>query len=67
MIRSAYFTILISHTVLAVAVFPFILRILYLAFRGRFEKHAKMARFVFPVWLYVAVTGVVIYWMLYRM
>ncbi|MBU3758930.1 MAG: DUF420 domain-containing protein [Candidatus Omnitrophica bacterium] len=67
LIRSAYFTILISHTVLAVAVFPFILRILYLAFRGRFEKHAKMARFVFPVWLYVAVTGVVIYWMLYRM
>lgn len=67
LIRTVYFTILISHTVLAVAVFPFILRILYLAFRGGFEKHARLARFVFPVWLYVAVTGVVIYWMLYRM
>lgn len=67
LLRTVYFTILISHTILAVVVFPFILRTLYLALRGRFENHRRLARLVFPVWVYVAVTGVVIYWMLYRM
>ncbi len=66
LMRTVYFTILISHTILAVVVFPFILRTLYLALRGRFENHRRLARLVFPVWVYVAVTGVVIYWMLYR-
>lgn len=67
LMRTLYFTILISHTFLATVIFPFILRTLYLALRGLVEKHKRLARFVFPVWVYVAVTGVVIYWMLYRM
>ncbi len=66
-IRTVYFSILISHTILAVVILPFILRTLYLGLRGQFEKHAKIARIVFPLWVYVSVTGVVIYWILYRM
>lgn len=66
-LRTLYFSILISHTVLAVVILPFILRTLYFALSGRFDKHVRLARLVFPVWVYVAVTGVVIYWMLYRM
>lgn len=66
-IRTVYFTILISHTILAVAVLPLILRTLFLAAKGRFEEHRKAARWAFPVWLYVSVTGVTVYWMLYRL
>lgn len=66
-IRTVYFTILLTHTVLAVAVLPLILRALFLAAKGRFEEHRRWARWAFPVWLYVSVTGVTVYWLLYRL
>lgn len=66
-VRPAYFVILISHTVLAVAIVPLALRTLYLALRGRFDAHRRIARWTLPLWLYVSVTGVVVYCMLYRM
>ena len=66
-IRPAYFAILISHTVLAVMIVPLVIRTLYLALRNRFEAHRRIARWTLPLWLYVSVTGVVVYWMLYRM
>lgn len=66
-IRTVYFTILISHTFLAATV-PFLAIVTFWrALRGQFEKHKKIARITFPVWLYVSITGVVIYMMLYRM
>lgn len=66
-VRPLYFTILITHTVLAVAVVPLALAALHRAWRGRFEAHRRVARWAFPVWLYVSVTGVVVYLMLYRL
>lgn len=66
-IRTVYFTILLTHTVLATAVLPVILRTLFLAAKGRFEEHRRWARWAFPIWLYVSVTGVSVYWMLYRL
>jgi putative membrane protein len=63
--RPIYFTILITHIILAVAILPFIFRILWLAHKMRQAEHARMARWVWPVWMYVSVTGVVIYFMLY--
>jgi putative membrane protein len=65
--KTVYLTILGSHTILAVAVLPIILRALYLAANGRFAQHRTAARWAFPVWLYVSTTGVVVYWMLYRL
>ncbi len=66
MIKTLYLSILMTHTVLA-ATIPFLaLRTLYLALRGRFESHKKIARFTLPIWMYVSLTGVVIYWMLYH-
>ena len=65
-IRPVYFAILLSHTMLAVVIVPLALCTLYLAARGRFEAHRRIARWTLPVWLYVSVTGVVIYWLLYR-
>ena len=65
--RPVYFAILISHTILAVLNLPLILRTLWLAGTGRFDKHKKIARITFPIWLYISVTGVIIYWMLYRL
>lgn len=65
-IRPVYFTILISHTVLAVTVLPLAFVTLFYALKSRFEKHLKIARVTFPIWLYVSLTGIVIYWMLYR-
>jgi putative membrane protein len=65
--RPVYLAILLSHTVLAAAVLPFILRALYLAWHDRFDAHAWWARRALPAWLYVSVTGVVVYWMLYRL
>jgi uncharacterized membrane protein YozB (DUF420 family) len=64
--RPVYFTILTSHTVLAALVAPFVVWTLVRALRGRFDLHKKLARLVYPVWLYVAVTGVVVYLMLYQ-
>lgn len=67
LIRTVYFTILGTHTVLAVLVLPIILRALYLAATERYEEHRKAARWAFPIWLYVSVTGVAVYWILYRL
>jgi uncharacterized membrane protein YozB (DUF420 family) len=64
-IRPVYFTILISHTILAAAVVPLALIALVRALRERFDAHRRIARWTFPIWLYVSVTGVVIYLMLY--
>jgi uncharacterized membrane protein YozB (DUF420 family) len=66
-VRAVYFTILITHTILAVAIVPMVLRTLYLGLRRRDEPHRRLARLTFPLWLYVSVTGVVIYAMLYRL
>ena len=65
-VRPVYFTILISHTLLAIAIVPLALRTLFLAGHKRFEEHVAIARWTFPLWLYVSVTGVVVYWMLYH-
>ena len=64
--RPIYFTILASHTFLATAVAPFVVWTLWRALKGNFEKHKRLARLVFPVWIYVSVTGVVVYLMLYQ-
>ena len=65
--RPLYFTILISHTILAAVVVPFIVITLARALKGRFERHKKIAPYTFAIWMYVSVTGVVIYLMLYKM
>ena len=64
--RTVYLSILFSHMVLAVVVAPFIIRLLFLAGRQRFTEHARLARWTFPIWLYVSVTGLVVYAMLYH-
>jgi putative membrane protein len=66
-IRPAYFTILFSHTVLAAGIVPLALVTLWRAFRGRFDSHVRIARWTLPIWLYVSVTGVVVYWILYQL
>ena len=66
-IRVAYFAILLSHTFLAVLNLPLIAWTLYLAWRERFSEHRRLASWVWPSWMYVSVTGVVVYWMLYRL
>ena len=66
-IRPVYFTILISHIILAFVIVPLALRTLYLAWRERFEQHRRIAKITFPIWLYVSVTGVIIYLMLYEL
>jgi len=64
--RPIYFAILLSHTFLAVVVVPFVLVTLYRALKGNFARHKAIARWTFPIWLYVSVTGVVIFVMLYE-
>ena len=66
-IRPVYFSILLTHTVLAALIVPLVLVTLSRALRGKYEKHKKIARWTLPLWFYVSVTGVVIYRMLYRM
>jgi protein SCO1 len=66
-IRVVYFTILLSHVVLAVVMVPPVLLTLTLALRREFDRHARLARVAFPIWLYVSITGVVIYVMLYQL
>ncbi len=66
-IRAVYFTILGTHTVLAAAVPVLAIMTLGRALRGRFDRHRALARWTLPIWLYVSVTGVAVYWMLYRM
>jgi putative membrane protein len=65
--RTLYLCILLTHTVLAAAVAPMAVVTFSLAWRGRFEKHRRFARFTLPIWLYVSVTGVIVYVMLYQM
>lgn len=65
-IRYVYFAILISHVLLAMAVVPLVLRTVYLGWKDQRPKHRKIAKLAFPVWLYVSVTGVVVYLMLYQ-
>ena len=66
-IRAVYLTILISHTILAAAVAPMAIVTLVRALRGRFVKHRALARVTLPIWLYVNLTGVVVYVMLYHL
>ena len=65
--RVVYFTVLISHTVLAVVIVPLVVMTLYRAWREQWPRHRRLARWTFPLWLYVSVTGVVIYIMLYQL
>jgi putative membrane protein len=64
--RTIYLVILLSHMVLAAVVVPLVLRLLYLVWRERFDAHARLARWTLPIWLYVSVTGLVVYLLLYH-
>ena len=66
-VRAVYLVILISHTILATILGPLVLVTLWRALRGQFARHRRLARFAFPIWLYVAVTGWVIYAMLHAL
>ena len=65
-VRTLYFSILISHTLLAMLIVPLIGRVLWFAYKQTFEKHKRLARWTFPMWLYVSVTGVLVYFFLYH-
>ena len=66
-IRPVYFAILISHTILAALIVPLVIFTLSRALQERFDRHRAIARWTYPIWLYVSVTGVVIYFMLYHL
>jgi uncharacterized membrane protein YozB (DUF420 family) len=66
-VRPFYFALLGSHTVLAAAIVPLVIATLYRAFRQRFDRHKRIARWTLPIWFYVSVTGVAVYWMLYHL
>lgn len=66
-VRTVYFSILLTHTVLAAAIVPLVIVTLARGLRGNFDRHRAIARWTFPIWLYVSVTGVVIYVMLYHL
>lgn len=66
-IRTVYLSILVSHSILAAAVPVLATLTLWRALRGRFDAHRRLARWTLPIWLYVSVTGVVVYWMLYHL
>ena len=66
-IRFVYFTVLIPHIILAASILPLALITLYFALRKRFTKHRRIARWTLPIWLYVSVTGIIVYWMLYHL
>lgn len=65
--KTFYLVLLGSHTLLAVVALPLVLRSLWLALKGRFDRHPKIARWAYPIWLYVSVTGVAVYVMLYHL
>jgi len=67
LVRPAYFALLGTHTILAAAIVPLILVTLYRAWRRRFGSHKRIARWTLPLWMYVSITGVVVYWMLYHL
>ena len=64
--RPIYLVLLVSHTLLAVAILPLVTATLFHAFRKRFESHRRIARWTWPFWMYVSVTGVIIYLLLYQ-
>ncbi|MCL4794626.1 MAG: DUF420 domain-containing protein [Bryobacteraceae bacterium] len=66
-VRVVYFTILISHVILAAAITPMALITLYRAWKNQLERHRRLAKITLPLWLYVSVTGVVVYGMLYHL
>jgi putative membrane protein len=66
-VRPVYFSLLISHTILAVVIVPLVLITLYRALTDQFTQHRRIARWTFPLWMYVSVTGVVVYWLLFRL
>ena len=63
--KQVFLGILLTHTLAAVAVLPLVLRSAYLGMQGRFDDHKKIVRFAYPVWLYVGLTGVIVYVMMY--
>lgn len=63
-IKYIYYFVLISHIILSIVIIPLVLKTFSFAYLGKFEKHIKWAKFTFPIWLYVAVTGVVVYLMI---
>jgi uncharacterized membrane protein YozB (DUF420 family) len=65
-IRPVYFTLLSSHTILAIVIVPMIIATLRRAFLERFDKHRRIARWTLPLWFYVSVTGVIVYLMVYQ-
>ena len=66
-LRTVYFSILLSHTILAVVMLPLIIKMLLHAKKKNWEKHRRLGKITMPIWIYVSFTGVVVYWMLYRM
>jgi putative membrane protein len=66
-VRPLYFSILVSHTILAAAIVPMVIVTLRRAWNGSFQLHRRIARKTLPLWLYVSGTGVIVYWMLYRL
>jgi uncharacterized membrane protein YozB (DUF420 family) len=67
LVRPIYFTVLTSHTILAIVIVPLVILTFYRAFRGDFLRHRRIARITLPLWLYVSITGVIVYLMLYQM
>jgi uncharacterized membrane protein YozB (DUF420 family) len=65
-VRTFYFTVLTSHTILAVVIVPLVFLTFYRAFRNEFGRHRRIARITLPIWLYVSITGVIVYLMLYQ-
>ncbi|MSR33028.1 MAG: DUF420 domain-containing protein [Gemmataceae bacterium] len=66
-VKWAYYSILISHVILAILITPVVVFTAWQGWKGNLARHVKLARWTLPIWLYVSVTGVVVYWMLYRM
>jgi uncharacterized membrane protein YozB (DUF420 family) len=64
--RPVYFTILTSHTILAITIVPLVIITLSRALRSRFDRHRAIARWTYPLWMYVSITGVIVYFMLYQ-
>jgi putative membrane protein len=65
-IRPVYYTLLISHVTLSIAIVPLVALTLWRAIKGRFEMHRKVARWAWPAWMYVSITGIIVYLMLYQ-
>lgn len=66
LVRPIYFTVLTTHTILAIVIVPLVALTFYRAFRGDFIRHRRIARITLPLWLYVSITGVIVYLMLYQ-